>query len=116
MIARLVAYTIGSIVAVLIVGTVFQDQLVTYTNQTAVLIFGVVLGVLSAFIKPVLKLITFPLTCLTFGLFALVINAVLFGLAARVTPGMTVTLWGAVVGAVCASVINGVIYSIVDER
>lgn len=116
MVARVVAYTIGSIVAVLVIGTVFQHQLVTYTSETAVLIFGVVLGVLSAFIKPVLGLITFPLTCLTFGLFALVVNAALFGLAAFVTPGMTVTLWGAVAGAICASVIHGVIYSIVDER
>jgi len=116
MIARLVAYTVGSIVAVLVVGTVFQDRLVTYTSESAVLMFGVVLGVLSAFIKPALSLITFPLTCLTFGLFALVVNAALFGLAAFVTPGMTVTLYGALVGAVCASVIHGVIYSIVDER
>ncbi len=116
MIARVVAYTVGSIVAVLVVGTVFQDRLVTYTSETSVLIFGVVLGVLSAFIKPVLSLITFPITCLTFGLFALIVNAALFGLAAFVTPGMTVTLYGALVGAVCASVINGVIYSIVDEK
>jgi putative membrane protein len=116
MIARLIAYTVGSIVAVLIVGTVFQDRLVTYTSETSVLTFGVVLGVLSAFIKPVLKLITFPLTCLTFGLFALVVNAVLFAAAAFVTPGMEVTLWGAVIGAICASVIHSVIYSIVDER
>lgn len=116
MIVRLVAYTIGSIVAVLIVGSVFQDRLVTYTSETSVLIFGVVLGVLSAFIKPMLSMVTFPITCLTFGLFALVVNAALFGAAAFVTPGMTVTLWGAVVGAICASVIHSVIYSIVDER
>ena len=116
MIARIVAYTIGSIVAVLVVGTIFNDRLVTYTSETSVLTFGIVLGLLSAFIKPILSMITFPLTCLTFGLFALVVNAALFGLAARVTPGMNVTLWGAVIGAVCASVIHGVIYSIVDER
>jgi putative membrane protein len=116
MIARLVAYTVGSIVAVLILGTVFQDRLVTYTSETAVLTFGVVLGVLSAFIKPVVKLITFPLTCLTFGLFALVVNAMLFAAAAFLTPGMEVTLWGAVIGAICTSVIHSVIYSIVDER
>ncbi len=116
MIARLAAYTIGSIVAVLIVGSVFHDRLVTYTSETSVLIFGVVLGVLSAFIKPILGVITFPITCLTFGLFALAVNAALFGVAAFVTPGMEITFWGAVVGAICASVIHGVIYSIVDER
>ena len=116
MIVRLVAYIIGSIVAVLIVGSVFQDRLVTYTSETSVLVFGIVLGVLSAFIKPALGMITYPITCLTFGLFALAVNAALFAAAAFVTPGMQVTLWGAVVGAVCASVIHSVIYSIVDER
>ena len=82
MIGRLVAYIIGSTVAVLAVGTIFQDRFVTYESETAVLIFGVVLGLLTAYIKPVLGVISFPVTCLTFGLFTLVLNALLFGLAA----------------------------------
>jgi putative membrane protein len=60
-------------------------------------------------------LISLPLTCLTFGLFALVINAALFGLAVALTPGLEVTMWGAIVGAIFASVTNGIVYSVVDE-
>ena len=82
MIGRIVAYIVGSMVAVLAVGTIFQDRFVTYESEVAVLTFGIVLGVLTAFVKPALKFISLPLTCLTFGLFALVINAALFGLAA----------------------------------
>ena len=115
MIGRVVAYIVGSMVAVLAVGTIFQDRFVIYESEAAVLTFGIVLGVLTAFVKPVLQFISLPLTCLTFGLFALVINAALFGLAAAVTPGLEVTLWGAIVGAIFASVINGIVYSVVDE-
>jgi putative membrane protein len=115
-IARVVAYIVGSMVAVLAVGTLFQDRFVTYESETAVLTFGVVLGVLTAFVKPALQAISLPLTCLTFGLFALVINALLFGVAARLTPGLSVTAWGALVGAVFASITNGIVYSVVDEK
>jgi putative membrane protein len=114
-IGRIVAYIVGSMIAVLAVGTIFDDRFVTYDDEAAVLTFGVILGVLTAFVKPVLQAISLPLTCLTFGLFALVINAVLFGVAAAVAPGLDVTTWGAVVGAVFASVTNGIVYSVVDE-
>ncbi|MGH2532692.1 MAG: phage holin family protein [Thermomicrobiales bacterium] len=115
MLLRVIAYIVGSTVAVLAMGTVLGDDFVTYDDATAVLVFGVALGLLSTFIKPVLKLLTLPLTCLTFGLFSLVINTALFGLAAWISPGLDVTFWGAVIGAVVTSVTAGAIFSIVDE-
>jgi putative membrane protein len=114
--ARIVAYIIGSMVAVLAVGTIFEERFVTYESEAAVLTFGIVLGLLTAFVKPALQVVSLPLTCLTFGLFALVINATLFGLAAAVTPGLDVSIWGAMVGAVFAIVTNGIVYSVVDEK
>jgi putative membrane protein len=116
MIGRVVAYIVGSMVAVLAVGTIFQDRFVSYESEIAVLTFGIVLGILSAYVKPVLQFVSLPLTCLTFGLFALIINAVLFGIAGWLTPGLDVSTWGAVVGAVFASVTNGIVYSVVDEQ
>jgi len=113
---RLVAYIAGSMIAVLAVGTLFQDRFVRYESEVAVLIFSLILGALTAFIKPFLALITLPLTCLTFGVFLLALNAAMFGLASWLTPGMEVTIWGAIIGAIVASVANGVVFSIVDER
>jgi putative membrane protein len=113
---RVVAYIVGSIVAVLAVGTIFSTRFVRYEDEASVLAFGIVLGLLMAFVKPVLERLTLPLTCLTFGAFALVINALLFGVAARVTPGVEASFWGAVAGAIFATVISGIVYSIVDER
>lgn len=112
---RLVAYLIANIFAVLFVATV-SSRWVSYDSTAAVLTFAAILGVINYFIKPALRLLTLPLTCLTFGLFAIVLNAILFGVAARLTPGLDVALWGAVIGSIVASLASGVIYSMVDER
>ena len=116
MVVRVLAYIVGSMVAVLAVGTLFQSSLVEYTSERDVVIFSVALGLLTAFIKPVLNLISLPITCMTFGAFALVINGALFAVAAYLTPGVDVTVWGALIGGIFSAVINGVIYSVVDEK
>ena len=115
-VGRLVAYMIGSMIAVLMLGTVFRDRFVTYESEAAVLIFAAILGVLTGYIKPLVALVTLPLTCLTFGLFLLLLNAVMFALAAWLTPGLEVTFWGAAIGALFASIANGIVFSIVDEQ
>lgn len=107
---------IGATVAVLAVGELFQGGIVTYDRVSSVLIFGLVLGLLDAFLKPVLNAVTLPLTCLTFGLFAFVLNAAMFALAAAIVPGITANIWGVLVGAVLSTAITGVLFAILDER
>jgi putative membrane protein len=114
--AKTLAYVIGSIVAVLAVGTIFPSGMVSYDDQESVVIFGVALGLLTSFVKPVLSLLTLPISCLTFGLFSIVLNAALFGLAASLSPDVTVSIPGALVGGVFAAIINGVMYSVADDR
>ena len=97
-------------------GSISEQRLVAYEIRSAVFVFAVLLGLINAFIRPLLSLLTLPLTCLTFGLFALVLNAGLFGLASWLTPGMEVTFWGAVAGSLIASVASGIIFSVLDER
>lgn len=111
---RIVAYAVTAIVATLAVGAV-SNRLISFTTPQAVLIFGAVIGVINATIKPVLKLITLPLSCLTFGLFAVVLNALLFGFGAWLTPGVAVSWFGAVVVSIVASLASGIIFSVVDE-
>lgn len=72
-------------------------------------LFGgaLVLGLLNALVKPLLVLLTLPLTLLTLGLFLLVLNAALFSLAAWFVPGFEVAgFWSAFFGALLYSVIN----------
>ena len=51
---------------------------------------AVILGLVNAFVRPILTFITFPLTIITFGLFLLVINAVVLMLVAKLVNGFKV--------------------------
>lgn len=71
------------------------------------MIAAVVLGVLNIFLKPILILLTLPLTVLTFGLFLLVVNAIVISLCGAFVPGFEVKgFWAALVGAVLISVFS----------
>jgi putative membrane protein len=115
MLVRFFAYVVATIVATLALGTI-SDRLITFDRAETVLLFGVVLGVINAFIKPVVQLLTLPLSCLTFGLFAIVVNAFLFWLGAYITPDLEVpSWWGALIGSILVSVASGIIFTVIDE-
>jgi putative membrane protein len=111
---RIFAYGVATIVATLALGTI-SSRFITFESAEAVLVFGLVLGVINAFIKPVVKVLSLPITCLTFGLFAVVINMALFKAGAEVTPGIDVSWWGALIGSTIASLASGIIFSVIDE-
>jgi putative membrane protein len=113
---RLIAYLVAGLLSVLVAGYISQERLIGYDDRTSVLIFALVLGAINAYIRPVIQLLALPLSCLTFGLFSVVINAALFGLAAWLVPGVTVSVAGAIVGAIITGVLSGIIFSILDER
>jgi putative membrane protein len=113
---RLIAYLVAGLLAVLIAGMISQERLIGYDDRESVLVFALILGAINAYIRPVIQLLTLPISCLTFGLFSVVVNAALFGLAAALVPGITVTILGALVGAVITSVLSGIIFSILDEK
>lgn len=111
---RIVAYALAAAIAALATGTL-SERLLTFDSAESIILFGLAMGVINAFIKPVVRAVSIPITCLTFGLFAIVINAVLFGLGAYVVPGVDVTWFGAFVGALITSVASGLIFSVLDE-
>ena len=61
---------------------------VTLDNWPAVFVAALVLGLLNAFLRPVLIFLTLPVTVLTLGLFTLFINAFLFYMAAHLVRGL----------------------------
>lgn len=76
------------------------------------IIAAVVLGALNLFIRPILLVLTLPITVVTLGLFSLVINALLVLLAAVVVPGFFVSgFWTAFLFALVLSVVNWVFNS-----
>ena len=71
------------------------------------LVLAVVLGAINTFIRPILVILTLPVTLLTLGLFVLVINALLVLLAAVIVPGFAVAgFWWALLFAVVLSIIS----------
>ena len=80
---------------------------VTLETITAALIAAVVLGLVNAIVRPVLVILTLPVTVLTLGLFIFVINALLFWFTAEIVPGFRVSgFWWAMGGSLLYSVIS----------
>lgn len=77
-------------------------------HSTGTLLFAaVVLGILNGVVRPVLFFLTLPLTIITLGIFVLVLNAAMFGLAAAFFSGFEVTgFWAALGGAIIVSLIS----------
>jgi putative membrane protein len=69
------------------------------------LIAAILLGVVNALVRPLVVLLTLPLTLLTLGLFLLVVNAAMFGLVAAFLDGFHVSgFWAALFGAIVVSI------------
>ena len=81
------------------------------------LIAAVVIGLVNGTIGWLLKVITFPITILTFGIFWLVINALMLKFAAIFVPGFEVRgLWPAFWGGLILSVLNMIIRHLLKSR
>ena len=81
---------------------------------------ALVLGFVNAVVRPVLLILTLPITVLTLGIFYFIVNAMSFGLAAWLVPGFTVAslgsaVWGSLVVAVVSSVFAWLIRATGDE-
>jgi putative membrane protein len=80
---------------------------VTVASWGALAIAALVLALVNAIVRPILVILTLPITVLTLGLFYLVINGAAFGLAAAVVPGFQVASWtAAILGALLTSLVS----------
>lgn len=85
-------------------------------NFTTALLAAVVLGVVNTFIKPVLSYVTAPVTTMTLGLFAFVVNAVVLFIVAYFVPGLMIRGWvSAILGAIVLSVVATVLSSLLTD-
>lgn len=81
---------------------------------TTSIIVAVVLGLLNVFVKPIMVLLTLPFTIVTFGLFLLVINALVILLCTKIVGGFTVdTFWTALLFSIVLSILQSIVYKIV---
>ncbi|MFP3597137.1 phage holin family protein [Chryseobacterium sp. SIMBA_029] len=89
---------------------------VHFEGFSTAIIFAIVLGVLNLIVKPVLGLLGLPLTIITLGLFALVINAVIILIADYFIDSMVVDgFWWALIFSVLLSIITSLANSLFSD-
>jgi putative membrane protein len=95
-----------NVVAILIIAHI-APGLIRVDGFLAALIAAILLGIVNTIIRPILVILTFPLTLLTFGLFLLVINALMLWLVSALLSGFHVNgFWGALFGSILISIVS----------
>lgn len=90
---------------------------VAVSGFTAAIIVAAVLGLLNAILKPILIILTIPITILTLGLFLLVINACIILLADQFIDGFGVNgFWTALLFSILLSISQSIVYSFLKEE
>ena len=80
-------------------------------------ILALVLSLLNAFLKPVLVILTIPISIVTLGLFLIVINAGVLLLADYFVPGTSIDgFWWAVLFGFIVSILNSILYGLAGEN
>lgn len=83
---------------------------------TTALLAAIVLGVVNTFIKPILSLLSAPLTIITLGLFSFVVNAVVLFIVSAVVKGVTIDGWvPAILGAIVLSVVSTILNTVLKD-
>ena len=88
---------------------------VAVADYWSAVIVAVVLGLLRIVVKPILVILTFPITVVTLGLFLLVINAIIIMMADYFIGGFAVkSFWWALIFSLLLSLLQSILYSMVE--
>ena len=106
--ARLVLNAVAIVIAAYFLPGLHVD------GPFSALIAGTILGFVNAIVRPILFLLTLPLTLLTLGLFIFVLNAICFELTAWLVPGFTIDgfRW-ALIGALVVSIVSWILNALI---
>ena len=103
--------TLGVLIAAYLI------QGVTVDGFFAALVVAVVLGLVNAIVRPVIKLLTLPITFLTLGLFSLVITAAMVLLTDALVSGFSVSGFiPALLFGIVVSLINSVVFAVAKDK
>jgi len=90
---------------------------VDFDGLTSLLLAAVLLGVVNAVVRPILVVLTFPITVLTLGLFLLIVNAAMIGLVSVFLAGFAVDgLWAGVRAALVTGIVSWVADALLGDR
>jgi putative membrane protein len=89
---------------------------VTVDGYVGAIIVAVVLSILNLLVKPILVILTFPITIITLGLFLLVINAAIILLADKLIDGFNVAnFWTAILFSILLSILQWLLQSFLKD-
>lgn len=113
-IMKLIIRLLLNAIAVVIIAKLLNG--VNVDSYTTAIIVAVVLSILNLIIKPILVILTLPITILTLGLFLLIVNALIILLADKLVDGFSVSsLWTAVLFSILLSIFQSVLQSLLKE-
>lgn len=105
---------IVSAAALLIVAYLFEG--IRFDSLGSAFVAALVLGLINTFIRPIIQLLTLPVTLVTLGLFSLVINAVMLLVTTAVVSGFYIdTFWTALWGSIVLAVVSGLLGLLLED-
>lgn len=90
---------------------------IDFVTWSSLVIAAIVFGLINAIFKPILVVLTLPITFLTLGLFLLVLNVLLFWVTSAIVPGFAIDGWmGAILGAFITWLVSFVLDSMLNRK
>jgi len=113
--AELLAHLVITAALLLIVARIVPG--VHVEGWGSAFIGAIALGLVNFFVRPLMVLLTLPLTVLTLGLFLLVVNALMLGLVSVLVPGIYLKSFGsAILGSLLLSLLNLAITALIGPK
>ena len=114
---RMLLHWLANALALMALPYIFTSITIDKNSFATALIVALVLGLINTLIRPLLVLLTLPVTILTLGLFIFVINGLLFWAVGNFVPGFHVAgFWAGVFGAIVYSVISWLLSALIPKR
>jgi len=90
---------------------------VGFTSTGSLLAAAILLGIINAIVRPILTVLTFPITVVTLGLFLLVVNAATIGLTAMLLGGFEVTgFWPGIGAAIVTGIVSWIAGAFIPDN
>lgn len=103
---KLIGYLIVNTAALMI--TAYLVPGFSVDNFQAAIVAAIVIGVINTFLKPILSILTLPISIMSLGIFSIVLNVLLLMLAANLTPGFSVSgFMAALIGSLVLTLVGG---------
>jgi len=105
------------IIALAVIGASHFIPGISVNNYLTAILFALILGIINVLVRPLAMLLSLPIRLLTFGLFTLIINALMFWLASVLVSGMNIdSFFSAFLGALIVGVVSWAVNLILKEN